>query len=120
MSKKTLLHGNLSILIKKATGIKNMDGWGLGKSDPYVILELDGNRICRSKTIEDNLNPVWNQPVVLQLCSSYRELKFTIYDEDNCSKDDAIGTVIVPTESFANGTFTCNKYNIRWVYRVVI
>ena len=81
-----------------------MDGWGLGKSDPYVILELDGNRICRSKTIEDNLNPVWNQPVVLQLCSSYRELKFTIYDEDNCSKDDAIGTVIVPTESFANGT----------------
>ena len=35
-----------------------------GKSDPFVVVEL-GNSRLRTKTIQGDLNPVWNETMSL-------------------------------------------------------
>jgi len=42
-----------------ATNLLNMDL--LSKSDPQLIIYLDGKEIGRTETIQDNLNPQWTK-----------------------------------------------------------
>lgn len=51
--------GKLSITIVKANDLKNMEM--IGKSDPYVVLYIRPVVKVKTKTVENNLNPVWNQ-----------------------------------------------------------
>ena len=32
-----------------------------GKSDPYVIFHLNGQRVFKSEVVKKTLNPAWNQ-----------------------------------------------------------
>ncbi|TDH01299.1 hypothetical protein EPR50_G00178880 [Perca flavescens] len=61
--------------------------------DPYVEVNFAGKKL-RTKTIEKNANPEWNQLINLQVKfpSMCERVKLTMYDWDRLSKDDAIGT----------------------------
>ena len=59
MATLPLLYGSLTVSVIKATGLKNTDNWLQGVSDPYTQVYLDDYSIARTKTIMDNLNPVW-------------------------------------------------------------
>ncbi|KAK7901768.1 hypothetical protein WMY93_018537 [Mugilogobius chulae] len=61
--------------------------------DPYVEVSFAGKKL-RTKIIERNANPEWNQLVNLQVKfpSVCERIKLTIYDWDRATKDDAIGT----------------------------
>nr|AGM32381.1 C2 domain-containing protein [Coptotermes formosanus] len=62
-----------------------------GNSDPYAILWLNGNRKGgqRSQTIENSLNPVWNEEFSFPVKEVTKEYFFiTLFDEDPLSDDE--------------------------------
>ncbi|WOG82769.1 hypothetical protein DCAR_0101937 [Daucus carota subsp. sativus] len=59
-------------------------------SDPYVILSL-GNQIVRTRVIKNNLNPVWNEKLMLSIPESVPPLKLLVYDKDTFTNDDFMG-----------------------------
>ncbi|KAJ7365620.1 Extended synaptotagmin-3 [Desmophyllum pertusum] len=64
-----------------------------GKSDPYAVIRI-GAQSFRTKVIENNLNPEWNETfeAFVDNCEG-QELEAVIYDEDTTSKDSKIGAL---------------------------
>jgi len=72
----------LCVIIERATDLPNADV--IGKSDPYCICEIvnQPNMRFQTRTISNNLNPVWNHKFVLPGLDPSDELRFTVMDED--------------------------------------
>jgi len=51
--------GLLKVNIIEGRGLKNIEK--LGTSDPYLKMNLGGNEIIRTKVIDNDLNPYWNE-----------------------------------------------------------
>uniref|UniRef100_A0A3Q3W519 C2 domain-containing protein n=1 Tax=Mola mola TaxID=94237 RepID=A0A3Q3W519_MOLML len=67
-----------------------MMGLVKGKSDPYATLRV-GNSNFKSKTIKENLHPVWNEVYEFVVHEAPgQELELELYDEDT-DKDDFMG-----------------------------
>eukprot|EP01094_Clydonella_sp_ATCC50884_P019066 TRINITY_DN3649_c0_g1_i1.p1 TRINITY_DN3649_c0_g1~~TRINITY_DN3649_c0_g1_i1.p1 ORF type:complete len:200 (-),score=64.71 TRINITY_DN3649_c0_g1_i1:125-724(-) len=82
----------LHVLVKNAKGLENEDTWSL--SDPFTVVEVD-HVSKRTKTIKDDLNPVWNEELDLGLLREQVEdaetmIKFGVKDEDP-GRDESIG-----------------------------
>lgn len=58
--------------VVKANNLKNMEM--IGKSDPYVVAHVRPLFKLKTKTVENNLNPVWNE-----------ELEFIVEDKETQS-----------------------------------
>nr|DBA19527.1 TPA: hypothetical protein GDO54_015349 [Pyxicephalus adspersus] len=68
-----------------------------GKSDPYAVLRV-GTQTFKSKTIQENLNPLWNEMyefVVHEVPG--QDLEIDVYDEDP-DKDDFLGSLVIGLE----------------------
>lgn len=64
-----------------------------GKSDPYLILRI-GAQTFRTKVINNNLNPEWNETFEAFVDNSEgQQIEAVVYDEDTSSKDSKIGAV---------------------------
>ncbi|OAY77891.1 putative ADP-ribosylation factor GTPase-activating protein AGD11 [Ananas comosus] len=59
-------------------------------SDPYVILNL-GHQSMKTRVIKSNLNPVWNERLMLSIPDPIPPLKLQVYDKDTFSTDDRMG-----------------------------
>ncbi|KAG4950237.1 hypothetical protein JHK86_043476 [Glycine max] len=59
-------------------------------SDPYVILSL-GHQSVKTRVIKSNLNPVWNESLMLSIPENIPPLKVLVYDKDTFSTDDFMG-----------------------------
>ncbi|GLD59823.1 extended synaptotagmin-3-like protein [Lates japonicus] len=67
-----------------------MLGMVKGKSDPYATVRV-GNRHFKSKTIKENLNPIWKEVHEFVIHEAPgQELEVELYDEDT-DKDDFLG-----------------------------
>merc|ERR1740128_1455228 len=90
---QTELKGSMKIIIHKATSLVNKDI--IGKSDPYAVIEY-GKQKSKSKTIKNNLNPVWEHEFILDLDKEEEDnITITVYDDDY-GKDDVIGNFELP------------------------
>ncbi|XP_026528826.1 multiple C2 and transmembrane domain-containing protein 2 [Notechis scutatus] len=58
-----------------------------GTSDPYVKFKLNGKTLYKSKVVHKNLNPVWDETVVLPIQSLGQKLWVKVYDRDLTSSD---------------------------------
>uniref|UniRef100_A0A8C4W932 C2 domain-containing protein n=1 Tax=Gopherus evgoodei TaxID=1825980 RepID=A0A8C4W932_9SAUR len=58
-----------------------------GTSDPYVKFKLNGKTLYKSKVIYKNLNPVWDETVVLPIQTLNQKLRVKVYDRDLASSD---------------------------------
>jgi hypothetical protein len=70
-------------------------------SDPYVIVQFGPNEIGRTPIVPKTLDPVWpkhmlRMAVLPKSLEIHKGIKFFIFDHDNISADDAMGTVYVP------------------------
>jgi len=75
-----------------------------GKSDPYVVLTLDGTQNKTSK--RDSLKPEWQETFNFRITSSNPVLGLEVYDRDKVDKDDALGTgtlSLEPLKTAENG-----------------
>lgn len=93
------------LVIRRGEKLINVDGFGQGLSDPYVIvLNRDGTELYRTCVIDDNLNPQW--PPEKATCTwtfadaSTESLTLQVWDKDTVGTDDFMGEAVVPAMQF--------------------
>ncbi|XP_071715778.1 probable ADP-ribosylation factor GTPase-activating protein AGD11 [Rutidosis leptorrhynchoides] len=79
-------------------------------SDPYVMLSL-GNQSVRTRFIKNNLNPVWNETLMLSIPDNVPPLVVSVFDKDKFTTDDFMGEAeidIDPLVAAAKALEICN------------
>ncbi|XWS08309.1 hypothetical protein CRYUN_Cryun41cG0068500 [Craigia yunnanensis] len=79
--------GLVKVNVVKGTNLAIRD---IVTSDPYVILAL-GQQSVKTRVIKNNLNPVWNESLMLSIPENIPPLKVLVYDKDTFSTDDFMG-----------------------------
>eukprot|EP00257_Ricinus_communis_P024606 XP_025012020.1 probable ADP-ribosylation factor GTPase-activating protein AGD11 isoform X2 [Ricinus communis] len=79
--------GLIKVNVVKGTNLAVRD---VVTSDPYVILSL-GHQSVRTRVIKNNLNPVWNESLMLSIPDHIPALKVLVYDKDTFTTDDFMG-----------------------------
>ncbi|KOM47871.1 hypothetical protein LR48_Vigan07g157500 [Vigna angularis] len=85
--------GKLSVTVVKATALKNMEM--IGKSDPYVVVHIRPLFKYKTKVVDNNLNPTWNER--FELIAEDKEtqsLILEVFDKD-IGQDKRLGIVQV-------------------------
>jgi Ca2+-dependent lipid-binding protein len=72
----------------------------IGKSDPYVILYVRPMFKVKTKVIDDNLNPEWNEtfPLIVE-DKETQSVIFEVYDEDRLQQDKKLGVAKLAVNS---------------------
>ncbi|XP_009776433.1 calcium-dependent lipid-binding protein isoform X1 [Nicotiana sylvestris] len=86
--------GKLIVTVVKANGLKNHEM--IGKSDPYVVVYIRPLFKVKTKTIDNNLNPVWDQ--TFELIAEDKEtqsLIVEVFDKD-VGQDQRMGVAKLP------------------------
>ena len=79
----------------KIFGAKNLlDKDIITRSDPFVTIEVDGKEMFRTKVVENQLNPIWNEEGCFQI-NKDAKIEFIVRDEDNIGSD-FLGKVSTP------------------------
>ncbi|XP_009362235.2 probable ADP-ribosylation factor GTPase-activating protein AGD13 isoform X4 [Pyrus x bretschneideri] len=78
--------GLLKVKVIRGTNLAIRD---MMTSDPYVILTL-GQQTLRTTVIKSNLNPVWNEELMLSVPEQFGPLQL-VFDYDTFSADDIMG-----------------------------
>ncbi|KAK9741928.1 hypothetical protein RND81_03G138200 [Saponaria officinalis] len=79
--------GLIKVNVVKGTNLAVRD---VVTSDPYVILSL-GQQSVKTRVIKNNLNPVWNEKLMLSIPDCIPPLKLLVYDKDTFTTDDFMG-----------------------------
>ncbi|KAI5671098.1 hypothetical protein M9H77_11462 [Catharanthus roseus] len=79
--------GMLKVKVIKGTNMAIRD---MLSSDPYVVLTL-GQQKVQTSVVKSNLNPVWNEDLMLSVPQDYGAVKLEVYDHDTFSADDIMG-----------------------------
>ncbi|XP_061362399.1 probable ADP-ribosylation factor GTPase-activating protein AGD11 [Gastrolobium bilobum] len=79
--------GLIKVNVVKGTNLAIRD---VMTSDPYVIISL-GHQSVKTRVIKNNLNPVWNESLMLSIPENIPPLKVVVYDKDTFSTDDFMG-----------------------------
>ncbi|XP_058107011.1 probable ADP-ribosylation factor GTPase-activating protein AGD11 isoform X4 [Magnolia sinica] len=79
--------GLIKVNVVKGTNLAVRD---VLTSDPYVILTL-GHQTMKTRVIRSNLNPIWNERLMLSIPDPIPPLKVQVYDKDTFSTDDRMG-----------------------------
>lgn len=66
-----------------------------GTSDPYVKFKSDGKQIYKSKTVQKNLNPQWNEKFCVPIEDITVPLILKVLDFDRVGNDDPMGRAVV-------------------------
>lgn len=86
--------GKLTLTVVKANNLKNMEM--IGKSDPYTVVHIRPLFKVKTKVVDNNLNPVWNQ--TFELIAEDKEtqsLIVEVFDED-IGQDKRLGIAKLP------------------------
>ncbi|GMI83290.1 hypothetical protein like AT3G07940 [Hibiscus trionum] len=79
--------GLIKVNVVKGTNLAVRD---MLSSDPYVIL-VCGQQSVKTRVIKNNLNPVWNESLMLSIPENVPPLKVFVYDKDTFTTDDFMG-----------------------------
>lgn len=80
----------VALTVERGVGLPDLDS-GPGETDPYVIVEYEGQR-HRTSVIEGNLEPVWGDTFILDTRPG-GVLVVRLMDEDSLSSDEQLGTL---------------------------
>ncbi|KAI8825681.1 uncharacterized protein EV422DRAFT_513846 [Fimicolochytrium jonesii] len=89
--------GVLRIALYEGKGLRNVEL--AGKSDPYARVMIGGKPVARTKTIDNSLDPVWDEThhivisksTLAQVGSNSDELLVECFDFNGISKDKSLG-----------------------------
>merc|ERR550532_3212036 len=96
----------IQIDLMGASNLRDADGMGFGKSDPYCVVEIPGDQpghpkfSFRSQCVNNDLNPEWSESAVCENYTPGDYIKFTIYDSDPAKADDVLGEVVLESDQF--------------------
>ncbi|KAH9287638.1 hypothetical protein KI387_031755, partial [Taxus chinensis] len=93
-----LATGVLKVRVVKGRSLAVRD---IRSSDPYVVLKL-GNQVAKTRVINSNLNPVWDEELTLNISSTTPpSLKVEVFDKDTFSADDEMGNAEIDLQPLA-------------------
>lgn len=100
--------GIMELNFKSGSGLMAADR--NGKSDPFVLLFLNGVEIFKSSVAKKTLDPVWNENITFPIRSLSRgEVKVVVYDWDRAASNDLLGEAILDLSSVKpNGAVQMN------------
>ncbi|ODV80777.1 putative bud/polarization protein [Suhomyces tanzawaensis NRRL Y-17324] len=82
--------GHMKLDILSAENLKSVDS--NGKSDPLVVVKLDGVEIYKTDKKRKTLDPIWNEAVDFPLISRSRQVVLVeVYDWDLTHDDELLG-----------------------------
>lgn len=98
----------LTVVIVAAKSLRNADFVvfnPLDVSDPYCVCEIPDKpqHKIRTRTIDNNLDPVWNHEEFLHGWEPGDPLLFTVYDKDFGKRDEKLGWVKLMSSQFQKG-----------------
>ncbi|KAL8171730.1 hypothetical protein V2J09_023534 [Rumex salicifolius] len=79
--------GILKVKVIKGTNLAVRD---MMSSDPYVVLIL-GKQKVQTTVMPSNLNPTWNEELMISVPQEFGGLKVQVFDHDMFSADDIMG-----------------------------
>ncbi|XP_057420991.1 ADP-ribosylation factor GTPase-activating protein AGD12-like [Lotus japonicus] len=79
--------GMLKVKVIKGTNLAIRD---MMTSDPYVVLKL-GQQTVQTTVVKSNLNPVWNEELMLSVPQQFGPIDLKVFDHDYFSADDIMG-----------------------------
>ena len=83
--------GVLQVTFHGAQGLKNPDKFA-GTPDPYAVVSINNrDALGRTKTVEQNASPRWNETVNVILTSLREPLTIQVYDYNEYRKDKEVG-----------------------------
>ncbi|KAL9691482.1 hypothetical protein QQ045_011906 [Rhodiola kirilowii] len=94
--------GKLTVTVIRANDLKNMEM--IGKSDPYAVLYIRPLFKFKTNTIDNNLNPVWDE--TFELLAEDKEtqsLVLEVFDKD-IGQDKRLGIAKLPLVGLEVGT----------------
>ncbi|XVF00275.1 hypothetical protein REPUB_Repub03eG0271100 [Reevesia pubescens] len=110
--------GLVKVNVVKGTNLAVRD---VVTSDPYVILSL-GQQSVKTRVIKNNLNPVWNESLMLSIPENIPPLKVLVYDKDTFSTDDFMGDaeidiqpLVAAAKAFENSEIQESMQLGKWV-----
>ena len=84
-----MVAGKLKVHVVSASKLKNKERFQ--KSDPYCMIEY-GKETKKTKTIDNNLNPVWKEDLLFNVSDLTNEtLAVSIWDKNTLTKDNFMG-----------------------------
>lgn len=98
----------LHLRVIKGVDLPNKDD--VGKSDPYCICKL-GNDEFKTKVIDNNLNPQWNEEFHYMGVKAEDELAITVMDKDVMS-DDVMGKLNIKVADLKEGEVVEKDYDL--------
>jgi len=115
---QVFLHGWLVISVRAARKLPDMESW-LAKiasskdvTDPFVDVHLGKTRIAKTKIIDNDLNPVWDEEFKIAVCHKSNYLIFDVRDKDHAYTEE-IGKVEINTQLLLNGQEIAGWFDIR-------
>ena len=80
--------GKLRVQVVNAAKLKNKERFQ--KSDPYCMVEC-GSDSKKTKSIDNNLNPEWNEEFVFNVAEGVETLALSVWDKNTITKDNFMG-----------------------------
>ncbi|XP_061977531.1 probable ADP-ribosylation factor GTPase-activating protein AGD11 isoform X1 [Populus nigra] len=110
--------GLIKVNVVKGTNLAVRD---VMTSDPYVIISL-GQQSVRTRVIKNNLNPIWNESLMLSIPEQIPPLKVLVYDKDTFTTDDFMGEaeidiqpLVAAAKAYENSTITESMQLGKWI-----
>jgi phospholipase D1/2 len=86
--------------LKKATGVHGPNS--VITSDPYTVVVITGARVARTRVINNDANPKWNEHFLVPVAHHALEIRFVVKDQDVMGSQK-IGEARVSARLLLNG-----------------
>ena len=83
-----------------------------GKMDPYCKIQVGGNTQQTKVAHNAGKTPVWSDVMTYRL-NNDSQMTITLYDKDHLTKDDLLGTVVIPLDEIYTRKTITNNYELR-------
>ncbi|SCV04886.1 LANO_0G13586g1_1 [Lachancea nothofagi CBS 11611] len=94
--------GSLKLNVISAEGLPSHDR--NNKSDPFVVIKVDGSKVGKTDVIKKTLSPVWNANVEVPIPSRSRcEVAVEVYDWDRAGSNDLLCSTVLDTKMLVPG-----------------
>ncbi|VFQ92118.1 unnamed protein product [Cuscuta campestris] len=97
--------GLIKVNVVRGTNLAIRD---MVSSDPYVILSL-GSQSVKTRVIKNNLNPVWNEQLMLSIPENIPPLKVHVFDKDTFTTDDFMGEAEIDIQPLVSAARACES-----------
>ena len=101
--------GFLEVFIYEAENLPNTDasilnlfGSKTDVTDPIASIDMGGINLAKTRCIDNDLNPVWNEHSVLPLYGNLNDVVINVLDDDLVGTDE-VASVTFKIEQFTRG-----------------